>query len=265
MTGTSDPTASLLVDAISDTSFEGSRSAAYLLSLASRPDRARAALARCAKVGIDPEVFVATTPEDLEALGFSTSTRINRAAAACTVSHRRILEDMIGRQLDHALVLEDDVLFSNDFPSQLAEVFRHLDPAFDLVQLGWLPGPDRVTLLQQVQHGLGSNRTLRRIANLNPLGRHQYGVVQDPLLRADFQYGTHCYLVSVGMAKMLCSSLGPEIYSHVDLHYRLYCQSNPSVMFRTKRSIATQDEKLGTDIYAHGFRLPFSLRRFFSE
>lgn len=159
----------------------------FYINLDSRPDRRAAIEALLQAASIEAERIAAVTPADLPAAaqrfcdpGTSKVRWVAPTQLACTMSHRKIWQAVVDRDLPYALVLEDDAHFFGDLTDRLKPVIAGLD-GLDLVHLETRRVP--VT----IEAGPG----LRRIYSFMP-GTAAYIVTQAgaaKLMRTDrFEY-----------------------------------------------------------------------------
>ena len=108
---------------------------AFVINLDSRPDRLAEFERRTQRFTIPIERFPALTPEDLRAQGLMADPR---ATHACNASHLAICQLIIERDLDWALVMEDDVLPVLGFERRMRWALETAPPEAWLIQLGRL-------------------------------------------------------------------------------------------------------------------------------
>lgn len=115
--------------------------------LLGRDERRRRNVQRIvADAGLDAEIFPAVdglelTSADIERLirrGRLDAERaavLKRGQIACALSHIRVLERVLTRGLERAVILEDDVRLEPDFARRLGAALRETPPDFDLLYL----------------------------------------------------------------------------------------------------------------------------------
>jgi GR25 family glycosyltransferase involved in LPS biosynthesis len=106
---------------------------AFLINLKRRPDRLAVALKECEKAGITPIVFEAidgkeTPPPE----GFTAGP----GAWGCRESHRLIMRNCLESGVEEAMVLEDDVVFVDDFQARLSHFLSIVPWAWEAIFLG---------------------------------------------------------------------------------------------------------------------------------
>lgn len=143
----------------------------YCINLEKRKDRRERSASEFSREGLDVEFFRATDgridpPSDLY---------ITPAEYGCASSHVRVWRDMVDRDHELALVLEDDVELCLNFKDKLSEVIREATqvPDWDAIFIGYV---------MPIFH--------RRVTNSLIEGR--------PL-------ATHSYLINLRCAKKLCN------------------------------------------------------------
>jgi GR25 family glycosyltransferase involved in LPS biosynthesis len=101
---------------------------------------------RLARLQIACTRWKAHTPKDLAE---SFAPHMNEYQKACAQSHATLWREILRRDLDYAFILEDDILFANDWKEKLSLVHEIDDPDWDLLLLNasealekedaWLP------------------------------------------------------------------------------------------------------------------------------
>lgn len=96
---------------------------AFYINLESRPDRKLYVEAEFVKIGIPIKRF--------------NAIKLSNGAIGCSMSHLKIIEDAKKQQLDHVLIVEDDIQFTNPalFKNQL-NLFLKNHAEFDVVLIG---------------------------------------------------------------------------------------------------------------------------------
>ena len=96
---------------------------AFYINLESRPDRKLYVESEFVKIGIPIKRF--------------NAIKLQNGAIGCSMSHLKIIEDAKKQQLDHVLIVEDDIQFTNPalFKNQL-NLFLKNHAEFDVVLFG---------------------------------------------------------------------------------------------------------------------------------
>ena len=110
----------------------------YLINLPKNKDRLASMDTQLKKFGIDYESFAIigaelTKKELRNKVSFVRSylaegRRLTIAEIGCTLSHLEAYRRILAGGLPYALILEDDVILEDDFPSALCDVKKKLDP-----------------------------------------------------------------------------------------------------------------------------------------
>jgi GR25 family glycosyltransferase involved in LPS biosynthesis len=105
----------------------------YCINLDRRPDRWEQAVEEFNKIGCKVERLSAIDGEKL--INPNTDSPINQSELGCLLSHRAILEKIIKSNGDRFLVLEDDIVFNDDF-NQNFQLFKdQLPENWDMVYI----------------------------------------------------------------------------------------------------------------------------------
>lgn len=109
---------------------------AYVINLARSPERREHITSELKKAGLDYQIVEGVDGRALDidnpaivAPSLLTSCPFPAAVAGCALSHLRVYQTMLADGLDHALVLEDDVILPADLNSLLDDVADHLTGA----------------------------------------------------------------------------------------------------------------------------------------
>lgn len=112
---------------------------AYVINLASRPDRMKFALSEAKRVGLEVRRVEAVSAADVDPEQVSMTGQ-DPSRIACWESHRRAWKAAEQDGLDSFLILEDDCRWIQDPNSLLDAIARTQPGMFDLLQLGSLQG-----------------------------------------------------------------------------------------------------------------------------
>jgi GR25 family glycosyltransferase involved in LPS biosynthesis len=178
--------------------------AAYLINLASRPDRLRTATERLSREGFTPEIVVAQTYESARAANIEVAADLRgrypmtAGDLGCIASHLGVFQLIVERDQPGALIFEDDVLPVTDFSRRSRHAFATA-PIGTVLQLGWVGYEHRVR-----------NR-------LKDLGARASGKLRRDRWELDsFAFGTHCYWASAEFARFALTYLTPA-FAPIDL------------------------------------------------
>ena len=95
-----------------------------------------------AEVGLSAERISAVeglqVPQSLRPYFFTDGklhSKLTRGEVGCYASHLSVMKTLIDRDIEHALILEDDAMLSADLPSMIDRILEALPPNWDLVHL----------------------------------------------------------------------------------------------------------------------------------
>lgn len=119
----------------------------FLINLKASADRRMAATEQLARVGLSPTIVEAVdgralAPAEVARL-VDAAGRLRRAPkplspaeVGCYLSHRAVLERIVAEDIPQALVLEDDLLATDELPSVLDAIATRPMPPYDMIKLG---------------------------------------------------------------------------------------------------------------------------------
>lgn len=127
-------------------------------------------------------------------------------AKGCALSHHGIWEDMIKQNINSALILEDDGVFSNDFDFKVESAMRSIPQPFDIVYLTTAYNPNNETVVSQLAH---------TVAGVNPQEH-------TPLLKkTKGGFGTAAYIIHIDFVRKI---LDKPITQHIDYQLTKWIQ-----------------------------------------
>jgi GR25 family glycosyltransferase involved in LPS biosynthesis len=172
---------------------------AFVINLDSRPDRLAEFRRRTRRFSLPVERFSALTPQQLVDRGVAAEVM---PWEACNASHAAICEVVLDRDLDWALVFEDDVLPIIGFERRVRWALDAAPPDAWLVQLGHIGTAGSPT--RRILRSLGGHA----VRSMNIQRREQYW------------WGSQAYLVSKQFATFMIEHPvnfhGPD--NHRDVH-----------------------------------------------
>ena len=120
----------------------------------------------------------------------------------CGMSHIKIYEDVIKKNYNNVLILEDDIYFINDFNEIFNEVLEELPKDYDILYIGSVG-------LSSKETSYDFNLLFKLISNKNEKQNTNYKNIFCPI----FPLGTHGYIISnQGCKKIL------KIFNKVNYH-----------------------------------------------
>lgn len=124
----------------------------YVINLARSVDRRAHITAELGKTGLEHEIVTAVDGGDVDLHDPSlidpsllTKVAFPAGTAGCALSHLRVYEKVLAAELDHALVLEDDVRLPADLGAIADEVASHLTGAEVALLNYGSPHPSRMS------------------------------------------------------------------------------------------------------------------------
>ncbi len=188
----------------------------FIINLPQSTDRLESCRESCQKLGINPEIFVATNGRELLAHPESNPELFSKVVlqdqthidlplgrhvimddpltpgeVGCSLSHLRLYQEILDRKLDYALILEDDTLLKESCTEVLKAIVERKDQ-WDIVQLS---------------HDSGLRQLIKAcdIKLTRDISMHREGMgFLDPIFnRRRCSYLTSCYLINAEACKRL--------------------------------------------------------------
>jgi len=201
----------------------------FVINLDARPDRMQAASERLGRIDVPFERFRAVEPAELRDHGVTRAAPwLSDGELACVASHLAVYSEVLRRGLEHAVIMEDDVVPGARFARRLAKALSDAPPAWMLLQLGWL------------QFETFSHRTVSAVTR-EALGPRVQRF--NRLFAGKFRLGTHCYVVSADFARYALANFR-EVTAPLDLLLADHSSCPPvsSRCYVHLPSIACQDD-----------------------
>ena len=219
---------------------------AYLINLDRDSERLNWCVNQFAKLRME---FTRIPAVDMFELSNTSSDLVTPGVMACWLSHKRVLSDFLATSFDYALIFEDDFKVEN-----IKKINRVLTsswlPDFDIVQLGFV-SPGYFNKVQVVLSNLEltlfkMGALLFKILGLSPSLQSRLRIrvaLKTPLgwVPADFQPGTHCYLISRNAAQTVTDLNEPQFLSADDF-YSALAKMRSLKFLRPYRSLVSQFE-----------------------
>jgi len=197
---------------------------AYLINLDRRPDRWNDFRASSTNLMFKVEKFSAVDANNLPL----DELRLPPAVAACWMSHQEIAKALLASSAQHCLVLEDDVLLSEEGIKSLNRIMESDLTGIDLLQLGFCVHNNRLANRRRY----GSQIKLVKAFNLfhilsniivMKLLDRIYGAkfimlnqISQLVAKETFELGTHAYLLSRKFAEAI-TEFNTPVYLPADL------------------------------------------------
>lgn len=159
---------------------------AVCINLDRRPDRWELAQEEFKKIGLsNVKRISAVDGKDIGPIG-----PINAGANGCRMSHLKVLNYAIEKDLDAILVLEDDIEFTENFHEKFSKIESQIPEEFDFLYLG-----------------------------VNPASGHQE-MVTDNIYKIGGKYATHAFIIRKAMYKQ-AFDFTISNYIQVDVSYSI--------------------------------------------
>jgi len=175
---------------------------------------------------------------------------LKRGELGCALSHINIYKEIIEKNYDKVLILEDDVKVDPIPIEVLESSLKELPASWDLFYLGYLYNNDRLQLPIYV-------RIYFAYPILSLLGYTRYDArklrckfprpYSEHLQLAGFHYGTHAYAVTRSGAEKILRYLTP-ISLATDNALGVMCMEEKLLAFRSKRRIFHQNRDMPSTI-----------------
>lgn len=154
-------------------------------------------------------------------------------AIGCAMSHKKTWE-LISQNDGVALILEDDVILSDDFNIELKKVLDNTPKDFDLLYLGYTLG------------SVTDNNVTELFAFFKGL-RHKGGIVNEYVHIPIYPFACHSYVLSNKGAKKLLNILERDrIYTHIDMQIN-DCRDELNV-YGSNKKIVIQNMKNSNNV-----------------
>jgi GR25 family glycosyltransferase involved in LPS biosynthesis len=150
---------------------------------------------------------------------------LNKSVLATAVSHRSVWQEILDKNLDAAIIMEDDVTIKNDFKDRILEIWD-LIKNDDNIKYLLLSYSDNIIIDHQKST---YNNKINKLKNFN---------------------GLFCYLVKKEGAKELLEKSDPLSYQ-IDIHI----SKNIDTHYCCKKRIGYYNEDIITTIHLHRFKL----------
>jgi glycosyl transferase, family 25 len=138
---------------------------------------------------------------------------LNIGELACSLSHRMVYAEMVKHNWQRVLILEDDVVPTQNVLQQLPEALQELPISWELVYLGYLKN-------EKVTPALRRKQFFYKIISALGLMKWSYTMVSNMLpqpysthiKKAGFHDCTHAYAITLSAAKKLLAAQTPVVY-----------------------------------------------------
>lgn len=176
---------------------------------------------------------------------FPSGREMTKGEIGCALSHIEVYKDIIDRNFQNALILEDDLKINTTNSEELSQSFSELPENWDLLYLGYLYNNNSITfpihfrlyIAYPILNFLGMekyNSKKLKCKYPRPYSKH--------LELSGYHYGTHAYGVSQLGAKKILDYQTP-ILMPPDNAIGMMCMKETINAFRVKKRIFHQNRK----------------------
>lgn len=205
-------------------SVESHHQLAYLINLDRRPDRWNDFRASSSNLMFKVERISAVDANNLP-LG---ELRLPAAVAACWMSHQKVAKALLASTAQHCLVLEDDVLLSDEGVKSLNRIMESDLTGIDLLQVGFCVHSNRLANRRSCRlqinlvkflnlfHLLGNGFAIKMLDSIYGTRFIMLNQISQLATKETFELGTHAYLFSRKFAEAITEFNNP-VYLPADL------------------------------------------------
>jgi glycosyl transferase family 25 len=169
-----------------------------------------------------------------------------KSSIGCGMSHIKTYKTILANEDPYALILEDDVIFEDNFKDLVKEKLAMVPNDFDLVYLGC--------------NNCNSDGNVNSLADVYGLMfSTKYQKVNDSVYSPKIAFALHAYIVSNAGAKKLLEIFKDGIYGHID--WQIQNTRKELNVYAINPSLVYQD--LGTNISNQASQYPTSIHRIF--
>jgi len=174
-----------------------------------------------------------------------TTRSMNLGEVACSISHKMIYEDMLGKGYEKVLIMEDDVLPVASRLACLATEFKELPHDWAVLMLGYY-GEKRPQLRYRIQQNIYQLFRMLRLFKWHHVSKEWIDdicmkPVSDSWYEIGKVLGTHAYAVNRSAAEKFIDYQSPVILQ-ADRIFNYYKASNPLKAYAPKKVFFTLSE-----------------------
>lgn len=169
-----------------------------------------------------------------------------KSSIGCALSHIKAYKEILSNEDPYALILEDDVVFEDNFKDLVREKLEMVPKDFDIVYLGC--------------NNCNSEGNIKSLADVYGLMFDtKYQKVNDWVYSPKLAFALHAYIVSNTGAKKLLEIFKDGIYGHID--WQIQNSRKELNVYAVSPSLAYQD--LGTNVSNQASQYPKSIHKLF--
>ena len=123
-------------------------------------------------------------------------------AFGCALSHIKVWKKILENNDEYALILEDDVVFENNFKKEFKDIINNVPDNFDILYLGCF--------------GCGVNYKISNLG-LRIYGKGELKKINDKIIIPRHALATHGYIISKKGCKKILDLLLGKIFNSIDI------------------------------------------------
>jgi len=114
----------------------------YIINMEKDTERLNNMIKKCKKLDINFEKMTGidinklSKKEKNENINNIFQLYATKSAIGCSLTHKKIYKDIINKKYKNALILEDDIYFTDDFYKVLENVYNDVPKDYDIIFLG---------------------------------------------------------------------------------------------------------------------------------
>jgi glycosyl transferase family 25 len=174
-----------------------------------------------------------------------------KSSIGCAMSHIKVYKKIIDNNDSMALILEDDVVFEDNFKSRVIEKLKDVPDDFDIVYLGC-----------NQCNNTGEIKSIPDIYSLT--FKSKYKNINESIFVPRMSFALHAYIVSNNGAKKLLEMFKDGIYAHIDLQIQNERTKYGLNVYVTRPLLAYQDINI-TNTSSQTITYPYIINKLFGD
>jgi glycosyl transferase family 25 len=180
------------------------------------------------KLGLKYSRVSAVNGKELEKNNKITSTCMkycSNGIKGCAMSHMNLWKYIIDTNIEHALILEDDAEFVDDFNNKFINFYNIVPKDYDILHLGCVFGCN----IREDTNAIAY--LFEKIISKSPEPKDGYNLLK-------YLTATHGYIISNKGATKLYNNF--TIYTHIDLQISIYMDNNDFIVYSPTKDLIVQ-------------------------
>jgi len=226
----------------------------YVISLNSSNEL----LEKISNYGLDPILIEGVNGKLLDNETIKKNTNITyayvgpKSAIGCAMSHIKTWKEFLKTDAEYAIILEDDVVFVDDFKTKLDTICEFAPKDYDILYLGCFGCDGPINIFTYASSTIG-------LINLNSYKLNEY--INKPVVA----FATHSYIVSRKGAKKLLHYIEGNISNHIDFQINTLITNNKINVYALNKRIVFQTSTDETQSTNSSTNHPMMLNNILSE